>query len=62
MERSNQVCVINAFEILWSHDSHVIGFSPSCRSEEITDPIEESLEENGGFIDNFARGTAHMFR
>ena len=33
-----------------------------CRSEEITYPIEESLEENSGFIDNFARGTAHMFR
>ena len=33
-----------------------------CRSDDIDDHIEDSLEENNGFIDNFARGTAHMFR
>ena len=31
------------------------------RQEEIDEDIEVQLQENG-FIDNFARGTAHMFR
>ena len=33
-----------------------------CRSCEIDDVIEQQLDENCGFIDNFARGTAHMFK
>ena len=32
------------------------------RQDEIDPAIEQYLQENQGFIDNFARGTAHMFR
>ena len=33
-----------------------------CRQDEIDPAIEQYLQENQGFIENFARGTAHMFR
>lgn len=32
------------------------------RTEEIDEEIDQQLQENLGFVDNFARGTAHMFR
>ena len=32
------------------------------RSSEIDDVIEQQLADNCGFVDNFARGTAHMFK
>lgn len=37
-------------------------FVDTYRQEEIDDVIESALENGEGFIDNFARGTAHMFR
>ena len=40
--------------------NHVL--SILCRQDEIDSDIEIQLNENEGFIDNFARGTAHMFR
>jgi diadenosine tetraphosphatase ApaH/serine/threonine PP2A family protein phosphatase len=41
-----------AWDIMWNDP---------IRSCEIDDVIEQQLDENCGFIDNFARGTAHMF-
>ena len=46
---------------------HVHDFTCICtftmyRSNEIDDVIEQQLKENKGFVDNFARGTAHMFK
>ena len=32
------------------------------RSSEIDDVIEQQLKDNCGFVENFARGTAHMFK
>ena len=41
--------------------SHVMYYLV-CRQEEIDETIGSDLEKNNGFIENFARGTAHMFR
>ena len=32
------------------------------RSSEIDGVTEQQLADNRGFVDNFARGTAHMFK
>ena len=44
---------------------HYLRKSLSCiphRSNEIDGVIEQQLADNCGFIDNFSRGTAHMFK
>ena len=44
------------------HDYFYYVFLHNHRSEEIDEVTEQQLKENRGFVDNFARGTAHMFK
>ena len=54
-----QVCLHTHLSALLSEPIRVVS---SHRQDDIDASIEEQLAQNDGFVDNFARGTAHMFR
>ena len=67
MERPNPVRIVITCSWAPCHCSNILCVNTCIcmcchRNEEIDPAIEAHLEENKGFIDNFARGTAHMFR
>ena len=55
-------CDYHVTRLMLLHEHETLCWHWICRQDEIDPAIEQHLQENQGFIDNFARGTAHMFR